>query len=62
MAEGRIHFKVTFEDFKFLQGYMARRVYVRRGMHGRALLSVVACATFIALAIVINLRPNRGNR
>ena len=51
-------FDTSFRDFKFLQGHMARRLYAQnRGAYGRSLLGVVACASFIALAIVINIHP-----
>ena len=53
-----LYFNVTFADFRFLQGYMGRRLYARnRGMHARALMSVILCALFIASAVVLNIHP-----
>jgi len=49
-----------FDAFNFFKGYMPRLVYVKNKAHGHALLSVVACALFVALAIVVNLRPLAG--
>ena len=61
MAEREIRYDTTFADFQFLQGYMTRRVAARnRGPHLRALMSVVLCAFFIAMAIVLNVDPYRA--
>src|SRR5689334_13461328 len=61
MIEYALRYDVTFADFQFLQGYMTRRVVARhRGPHMRALLGVVLCATFLALAIVLNVNPYRA--
>ena len=61
MPEREFIYDVTFADFQFLQGYMARRVAARnRGRHLRALMSVVLCAVFLALAIVLNVNPYRA--
>lgn len=58
MAEREFRYDVTFADFQFLQGYMARRVAARnRGKHLGALLSVVLCAFLLAMAIVLNVNP-----
>jgi len=58
MAHRNLEFQVTFEDFRFLQGYMARRVYAKnKAAHTRALFGVVLCAVFLALAIIVNLYP-----
>jgi hypothetical protein len=61
MAERELRYDTTFADFQFLQGYMTRRVAARnRGPHLRALMSVVLCAFFIAMAIVLNVDPYRA--
>jgi hypothetical protein len=58
VAASSLTYDVTFGDFKFLQGHMARRVFSRnRRDYVVALLAVVLCAFFLATAIVINLRP-----
>ena len=58
MTEREFHYNVTFADFQFLQGYMARRVASRnRRKHSVAFLSVVLCAFLLALAIVLNVNP-----
>jgi YcxB-like protein len=58
MPERELRYDVTFADFQFLQGYMTRRVVARnRGPHIRALIGIVLCATFLALAIVLNVNP-----
>jgi hypothetical protein len=58
MADREFRYNVTFADFQFLQGYMARRVASRnRGSHVRALVSVVVCAFLLAMAIVLNVNP-----
>ena len=55
-----IIYDVTFRDFQFLQGYMARRVFARNSRkYGAALAGVVLCAIFLAIAIVINVNPYR---
>ncbi len=61
MAIDSIIYDVTFRDFQFLQGYMARRVFARnRRGYGTALAGVVLCAIFLAIAIVINVNPYRA--
>jgi hypothetical protein len=61
MAERELRYDTTFADFQFLQGYMTRRVATRnRGPHLRALMWVVLCAFFLALAIVLNVNPYRA--
>jgi hypothetical protein len=61
MAERELRYDTTFADFRFLQGYMTRRVAARnRGPHLRALMSVVLCAFLLAMAIVINVNPYRA--
>jgi hypothetical protein len=61
MAGDSLSYTVTFRDFRFLQGYMARRVFARnRQKYGPALLGVVLCACFLTLAIVINVNPRLG--
>jgi YcxB-like protein len=61
MSEQEFRYDVTFADFQFLQGYMTRRVLARnRGPHLRALFGIVLCATFLALAIVLNVNPYRA--
>ena len=58
MAENVIRFDMSFADFRFLQGHMGRRLFRRnRGTYGLALLGVVLCATFITLALVVNIHP-----
>jgi hypothetical protein len=53
-----LRFDVSFADFRFLQGYMGRRLYARnKGAHARALISVIFCALCIASAIVLNIHP-----
>jgi len=52
---------VTFQDFRFLQGYMARRIFARnRADYLLAMLGVVLCAIFLAIAIVVNIAPYRA--
>ena len=61
MAERELRYDTTFADFQFLQGYMARRVAARnRGPHLRALMWIVLCAFFLAMAIVLNVNPYRA--
>ena len=61
MAERELRYDTTFADFQFLQGYMTRRIAARnRAPHLRALVSVVLCAFFIAMAIVLNVDPYRA--
>ena len=61
MAERELRYDTTFADFQFLQGYMTRRVAARnRGPHLRALMWVVLCAFFLAMAIVLNVNPYRA--
>ena len=61
MAERELRYDATFADFQFLQGYMTRRVTARnRGPHLRALMWVVLCAFFLAMAIVLNVNPYRA--
>ena len=58
MSERELKFDFTFRDFQFLQGYMARRIFAKnRRAHTFGLLGVVVCATFLALAIVLNVSP-----
>ena len=53
-----LRFDVSFADFRFLQGYMGRRLYAKnKGMHARALMSVILCALFIAAAMTLNIYP-----
>ena len=60
MAINAITYDITFGDFQFLQGYMARRVFARnRSKYGTALAGVVLCAIFLAMAIVVNVNPYR---
>jgi hypothetical protein len=60
MPKQTIKFRLQFRDFRFLQGYMTRRVFGRnRRAYRVALLSVVLCATSLALAIFVNLEPYR---
>jgi hypothetical protein len=61
MAERELRYDTRFADFQFLQGYMMRRVAARnRGPHLRALMWVVVCAFFLAMAIVLNVNPYRA--
>jgi len=60
MTGNAISDHVTFQDFQFLQGYMARKLFARnRWEHGLALAGVVLCAIFLAMLIVINVNPYR---
>jgi uncharacterized integral membrane protein len=60
MSINAITYDVTFRDFQFLQGYMARRVFARnRRKYGIALLGVVLCAIFLVMAILTNVNPYR---
>jgi hypothetical protein len=53
-------YEFSFQDFKFLQGYMARRVFNRnKQKYGPALLGVVLCAFFLAMVIFISANPYR---
>jgi uncharacterized integral membrane protein len=61
MAIDSLTYDVTFGDFRFLQGYMTRRVFARnRRGYLLALLGVVLCAFFLAMAIVVNIAPYRA--
>jgi hypothetical protein len=61
MTTDSLIYDVTFQDFRFLQGHMARRVFARnRGDYALALLGVVLCAFFLAMAIVVNIAPYRA--
>jgi len=58
-SEKPIAFDMTFGDFQMLQTHMTRRTFARnKGAVGPALLGVVVCAVLIAMAIVVNIRPN----
>jgi hypothetical protein len=60
MAISAVTYDVTFRDFQFLQGYMARRIFARnKRKYGPALLGVVLCAFFLATVIVLNVSPYR---
>jgi hypothetical protein len=60
MAMDAISYDVTFRDFQFLQGYMARRVFARnKKNYAAALAGVVLCAIFLVTAIIINISPYR---
>jgi len=62
MASDLLTYNVTFEDFRFLQGYMARRIFApRRADYLLAMLGVVLCAIFLAIAIVVNIAPYRAS-
>jgi uncharacterized integral membrane protein len=61
MPANAITYDVTFREFQFLQGYMARRVFTRnRQKYVAALFGVVLCAIFLAIAIFININPYRA--
>src|SRR5262245_20867445 len=63
MSDAPVVFDATFQDFRFLQGYMIRRVATRnKGAHVRALLGVVICAVFLTFAIVISTEPYAAAR
>jgi hypothetical protein len=63
MTNPPVKFRLEFRDFRFLQGYMARRVAAKnRRAYLIVLISVVLCATFLALAISVNLAPYRAAR
>src|SRR5882757_2068518 len=56
-----ITYNVSFRDFRFLQGYMARRIFAKnRRKYGPALFGVVLCAVFLTLTIVLNVTPYRA--
>jgi hypothetical protein len=58
-SEKPIAFDMTFGDFQMLQTHMTRRTFARnKGAVSPALLGVVVCAVLIAMAIVVNIRPN----
>jgi len=56
-----ITYNVSFQDFRFLQGYMARRMFVsNRQKYVPALIGVVLCAFFLTMAIMVNVNPYRA--
>jgi len=56
-----ITYNVSFRDFQFLQGYMARRIFAKnRQKYVPALLGVVLCAVFLTMTIVLNVKPYRA--
>src|SRR6266403_3605391 len=56
-----ITYNVSFRDFQFLQGYMARRIFAKnQRKYGPALLGVVLCAVFLTMTIVLNVKPYRA--
>jgi hypothetical protein len=56
-----ITYNVSFQDFQFLQGYMARRIFAKnRQKYGPALLGVVLCAVFLTMTIMVNVNPYRA--
>jgi hypothetical protein len=58
MPTETVKFRVTFGDFRFLQGYMSRRVFQKnRRAYRQALVGIVLCAIFLALSIALNLEP-----
>lgn len=61
MASDSLTYNVTFQDFRFLQGYMVRRIFARRRAdYLLAMLGVVLCVLFLAMAIVVNIAPYRA--
>jgi len=61
MPERELDFDLTFRDFQFLQGYMARRIFAKhRLQRGFALLGVVLCGVLLGTAIMVNVRPYRA--
>jgi hypothetical protein len=63
MPDAELRFDMSFADFRFLQGHMARRLYrSNRGDYGLALAGVVLCAVFLALAILVNIHPGLALR
>ena len=55
-----LDYKVTFRDFRFMQGYMARRVFARnRRDYLVGLMGVVLCATLLGIVIFACARPYR---
>src|SRR5689334_5597193 len=61
MTFNSLTYNVTFQDFRFLQGYMTRRIFARnRADYLLAMVGVVLCAIFLALAIVVNVAPYRA--
>jgi hypothetical protein len=58
MAVEVVRFDMSFADFRFLQRHMGQRLFRRnKGTYALALVGVVLCAFFIALAVVVNLHP-----
>jgi hypothetical protein len=58
MMADPIQYQLSFRDFRQLQAHMARRLFARhRARYGAALLGVVTCALFIAIAIVMVAHP-----
>ena len=61
MPANPIAYNITFRDFQFLQGYMARRIFARnRQKYWPALLGVVLCAFFLMLPMLLNVNPYRA--
>jgi hypothetical protein len=61
MPANTIAYNVTFRDFQFLQGYMARRIFAKnRQKYWPALLGVVLCAFFLVLAMLLSVNPYRA--
>jgi uncharacterized integral membrane protein len=61
MTFNSLTYNVTFQDFRFLQGYMTRRIFARnRADYLLAMVGVVLCAIFLALTIVVNVAPYRA--
>jgi len=58
MTDQTLHFDAKFTDFRFLQGYMARRIAARnKGAYVWALAGVGVCALVLTAAIVISSEP-----
>src|SRR6476620_2026782 len=58
MTDQTLHFDAKFTDFRFLQGYMARRIAARnKGAYAWALAGVGVCALVLTAAIVISSEP-----
>ena len=61
MASDSLSYNVSFRDFRFLQGYVTRRIFARnKPDYLLAMLGVVLCAILLALAIVVNIAPYRA--
>jgi len=55
-----LSFNVSYDDFRFLQAHMTRAIVRRNGAaYARALIGVVLCAVFVAVALLMLHDPRR---